>query len=229
MSILLQTPELIKMKHCEAEKLLGKHFIVGVTFDGGVVFARHYNSRFHKKLHWFKIFGRATVAFIGNPNDIGLVSNYVDASADNLADIIGEGVRFCYLTNHYIKNCIHSVLEDKFKSDISPFGIKAVVVQSENRFAVINYSGQVKNFSKFVVAGGELAQGKEDAVKFLSGLNFFKGKKLPTLVEASNAIKNTLFNFDIEPESKEYESIFITKGEIKSKIFSKKSSKVPAK
>lgn len=152
MSKFLQTPDFFEAKFNEAAKLLGKHLLVGISYKGGVVFGKSFNPRSHKALQWtWHIEDKPSIvlAAIGDFRDIVLIKDGLQKFVQRINEIVGGHSLTAFAVAKFVA-AYFSMYHDE------PQCLAAEVVVTDvdtNNFFLVSFSGRIKQFTDFVVAG----------------------------------------------------------------------------
>ncbi len=152
MSKFLQTPEFFEAKFQEAQELLGKHLLIGISHKGGVVFGRSFNPRSHKTLQWvWHIEEKPSIvlAAIGDFRDVVRIKDGLRSFIQKINDIVGGHALSAFAVAKFV-SAYFGIYHDE------PQCLAAEIVVTDvdtNNFFLVSFTGRIKQFTDFVVAG----------------------------------------------------------------------------
>ena|SRR3989344_2119024 len=148
---IVQTPEFLLAKEARAGYEIGRHVLVAGLYKGGAVFGMRYDPRRNAEFQWLRALTPTVIlAGWGEYSHLQIVGQYLDQSAQSLADYIGEP----YVTLPYLTKVACPFIKQQFEDGI-PYSLDILLVDVLNEeIRFIDFHGNLAVFKGFGVLGG---------------------------------------------------------------------------
>ena len=148
---IVQTPEFLLAKEGRAGYEIGGHILAAGLYPDGAAFGMRYDPRRNSELQWLRLLTPTVVcAGWGEYSHLQMVSQFLENSAQNLGDYVGEP----YVTLSYLTKIACPFIKQQFEEGI-PYSLDILLVDVLNReIRFIDFHGNLAAFKGFGVLGG---------------------------------------------------------------------------